>query len=83
MSKKSYTSICISIETWDKINKLAKICDSSKSGILAEIIEPLFEVACLYDDAKLEAFPITTRSNVLFQFFGKSNKFAYGKNQPA
>ena len=74
--------MCISLETWRKIDTLAKICNCSKSGILNKIIEPLFEVGTLYDKADLETFPLVTRSNVIYQFYGQSNKFNFSKNQP-
>lgn len=78
---KSYNTICVNSKTWDKIDDLARICNCSKTALLEKIINPLFEIASIYKNANIESYPLLTRGNVIFQFFGESN-FIYGKNQP-
>lgn len=82
MTRKSYSSICLSLETCEKLDTLARILNCPKSGLIEKIIAPLYEVGSVYTTAELEAYPFLTRGNAIYQFFGKSNHFAYGKGKP-
>jgi hypothetical protein len=71
MTRKAYSTICLSIETCEKVDALARILSCSKSGLIERVLSPLYEVSSVYTTAELETYPFLTRGNVVYQLFGK------------
>jgi hypothetical protein len=79
MRKKNYSCICVDSETFEKIESLSKICQCSKTGLMAKVFSGLYEIASIYETAELESYPLVTRSNCLFQLYGKNANLVFGK----
>lgn len=66
-------------ETYDKINELAKILQCPKAQVIEKLAVPVFEVACNFESAKIESYPMFIRSNCLFQVYGNNPRVTFGK----
>jgi hypothetical protein len=75
---------CVQLEskTHEKIQALIAICGcKSYDELISLVINPMYEAFSYYKSGKVEAYPLASRGQIIYQLYPKQNFVTFGQNQ--
>ena len=71
------------MENKKMLEALTVITESNnQNDCLSKILKPMFEAFSYYKKGKVEAFPLVSRGQIIFQMYPKFSTIMFGQNQP-